>query len=679
MAVADPEGAEPGTDARWRCVANGLTDIDAETDPSDARRLILRFTTSAGDTVEFAYRMPIPLFAGLWSGTQPYSHGDMVQKNGCTWLCLEDGAATAPGEGSQWALMAKQGKPGPRGDQGPRGDRGLPGAPGVGIRDIDQENGMFLFYLDDDTVRAVKAPVVQGLPVPVEEGEGTPIGRFRGMWKLGAAFVRGDVVRYSRGLWLATATVPAGEVPGQGMAWTNLLTVQQVGVADGSTGATGGGMDQAAADARYVKLTGDRMIGQLLLPGAPTNDAHAVNKAYVDRLIAQIPHATTFVGNADLSKPIPPEARNSGDFYFHNGPDGAVVDGSWPGIAGLTVNTQDAAVFDGMDWNILEGNIQQAHLDARYVRRSGDTVDGAMAWFPDPVSLGVHHHYEAVGDKGQFGGDITLDFVSWGATINFKVRDWAPGSPDVEHFAIRHMPQVTGLAFGTTGIQTQDDYLVFTRKAGANDFLNAMSLAHSNGKVRVHGPFGVLGASEFLDAVKVATSLTVVGDNKDAKLTLDGVSKTVNNGGETELLMDFLAGHGAAFNMNESGARRWELYGNGMTLSLTGFNDAGQRRLAWTVDRTTGVMTFRVPTIGVTPTNDAHLATKKYVDDKVAAAGGAASTGRRFLPLSGGTMTGTILLAAPPVADLEPATKRYVDDAIAALAARVAALEAKVP
>jgi hypothetical protein len=42
-------------------------------------------------------------------------------------------------------------------------------------------------------------------------------------------------------------------------------------------------------------------------------------------------------------------------------------------------------------------------------------------------------------------------------------------------------------------------------------------------------------------------------------------------------------------------------------------------------------------------------------------------------------MTGTILLAAPPVADLEPATKRYVDDAIAALAARIAALEAKVP
>ena len=45
-----------------------------------------------------------------------------------------------------------------------------------------------------------------------------------------------------------------------------------------------GALDQTSADARYLQLSGGTMRGALALPGNPTSDNQAANKAYVDAL-----------------------------------------------------------------------------------------------------------------------------------------------------------------------------------------------------------------------------------------------------------------------------------------------------------------------------------------------------------------------------------------------------------
>lgn len=62
-----------------------------------------------------------------------------------------------------------------------------------------------------------------------------------------------------------------------------------------------------------------------------------------------------------------------------------------------------------------------------------------------------------------------------------------------------------------------------------------------------------------------------------------------------------------------------------------------------------------------TPTADTEAANKKYVDDKFALA----------LPLTGGTLTGALTLAADPTTNLGAATKQYVDTAVSNVTASI--------
>jgi len=61
------------------------------------------------------------------------------------------------------------------------------------------------------------------------------------------------------------------------------------------------------------------------------------------------------------------------------------------------------------------------------------------------------------------------------------------------------------------------------------------------------------------------------------------------------------------------------------------------------------------------PVVNLEAATKQYVDQEVAGVSGGSGD---FLPLSGGTMTGDLILYNDPVIDLHAATKQYVDNTI---------------
>jgi len=70
--------------------------------------------------------------------------------------------------------------------------------------------------------------------------------------------------------------------------------------------------------------------------------------------------------------------------------------------------------------------------------------------------------------------------------------------------------------------------------------------------------------------------------------------------------------------------------------------------------------------LNANPTNVLGAATKQYVDSAVASAGSGT-----FLPLSGGTLTGALTLNANPTVALQAATKGYVDSAISGVGSGV--------
>lgn len=71
--------------------------------------------------------------------------------------------------------------------------------------------------------------------------------------------------------------VPVGGTTGQVLAKTS-----SANYATGWATPTGGGLDQATADARYINVTGDTMTGMLSLAADPATALQAVTKQYVD-------------------------------------------------------------------------------------------------------------------------------------------------------------------------------------------------------------------------------------------------------------------------------------------------------------------------------------------------------------------------------------------------------------
>jgi hypothetical protein len=80
----------------------------------------------------------------------------------------------------------------------------------------------------------------------------------------------------------------------------------------------------------------------------------------------------------------------------------------------------------------------------------------------------------------------------------------------------------------------------------------------------------------------------------------------------------------------------------------------------------TGAKSFTLSPTAPTPTIASAVATKSYVDALVGGGGGSG-----YLPLSGGTMTGSLFLWHDPTSPTQPATRNYVDIATATLTAGI--------
>jgi hypothetical protein len=165
-AVADPEGAEPGTDDRWRCVSAGVSDITLEQSTEDPRSLELSLRLGSGDVTTFALSLPGFVFRGLYSAEEVYGLGDVVACNGGSWVAVTAGRLDSPGTCPAWGLLTKQGKPGRPGQSGERGPPGLKGdvgPPGTGISNIMLEGSHFVVELSTGDVKTLPVPGLESL------------------------------------------------------------------------------------------------------------------------------------------------------------------------------------------------------------------------------------------------------------------------------------------------------------------------------------------------------------------------------------------------------------------------------------------------------------------------------------------------------------------------------------
>jgi HK97 family phage portal protein len=160
-AVADPEGAAPGSDDRWRCVAAGISSIQAEQDADDPRIITLGFRLGATEVHEMRFAIPALVFRGLFDQSKSYSIGDVVTFNGSSWAALREVAGDMPGNSDAWALSAKHGRVGRTGEQGaigPAGPAGAVGPAAAGIIEMMVEDGSLVVMMSDGDVKTIPIP-----------------------------------------------------------------------------------------------------------------------------------------------------------------------------------------------------------------------------------------------------------------------------------------------------------------------------------------------------------------------------------------------------------------------------------------------------------------------------------------------------------------------------------------
>lgn len=122
-----------------------------------------------------------------------------------------------------------------------------------------------------------------------------------------------------------------------------------------------------------------------------------------------------------------------------------------------------------------------------------------------------------------------------------------------------------------------------------------------------------------------------------------------------------VVGYPAGVNKGVGAINAQSYYINGVLVDLTKY-------LPYTGGTLTGILTLSGDPIG-----NMDAVTKRYVDTKIVTVNG---TFASYLPLAGGTLTGALTmsagaltLAAAPTADLQAVTKKYVDDKLTGLIA----------
>jgi hypothetical protein len=115
--------------AGWHVVMCGVQEIALELS-ADGRTMGIAMRTTDGAIVTKSAKVPQMLYRGIWEA-RSYDAGDVVTRNGCSWVAKRDThAGEMPDDSSgteAWQMSVKKGRDG---RDGLRGERGAPGRDG---------------------------------------------------------------------------------------------------------------------------------------------------------------------------------------------------------------------------------------------------------------------------------------------------------------------------------------------------------------------------------------------------------------------------------------------------------------------------------------------------------------------------------------------------------------------
>ena len=100
-----------------------------------------RLTFERGDRIKtFDWKVPSPIWVGVFEPGKSYEHGDEVTWGGSIWIATRD-TADQPETSDAWKLATKKGRDGRAGKDGEKGDKGETGRPGRDLTQVNLETG----------------------------------------------------------------------------------------------------------------------------------------------------------------------------------------------------------------------------------------------------------------------------------------------------------------------------------------------------------------------------------------------------------------------------------------------------------------------------------------------------------------------------------------------------------
>ena len=208
-----PTDEEPGPDSRdWICITNGIEGVHVEADGWTLTHVV---TDTIGTEHRCVYELPHPNPRKTWDPAVTYSYYDLVIWDGSSWLATQANPKGEPGKSSDWSLLAMRG---PRGPKGERGDMGRMGPEGP---------------------MTPTAKVLDAWVEYLNQGNGTPLLSYRGVWTYATRYERGDLVQYREALHACVAGHDSEQVPGH-IGQTNwVLVLDTSGGPSGPVGPAG--------------------------------------------------------------------------------------------------------------------------------------------------------------------------------------------------------------------------------------------------------------------------------------------------------------------------------------------------------------------------------------------------------------------------------------------------------
>ncbi len=99
-------------EAGWDCIVNGIANIESSQKDGNPRGIVLRLSTSNGETLQKDFSLPAMIYQQVFKEGQAYEPGDTVTWGGSLWHCNEP-TTDKPGENTKaWTLAAKRGRDG---------------------------------------------------------------------------------------------------------------------------------------------------------------------------------------------------------------------------------------------------------------------------------------------------------------------------------------------------------------------------------------------------------------------------------------------------------------------------------------------------------------------------------------------------------------------------------------